>query len=389
MKIAFYAPLKPPSHPIPSGDRAVARLILAALAQAGHETELASRLRSRDGSGDPARQRDIESIGRHMARRLARRYRARPEAERPQLWLTYHLYYKAPDWIGPAVADALGIPYVVLEASHAPKRANGPWAIGHAAAAAAIRRADAVIQLNPADLDCVRPLLDDPTRLALIKPFLDGAPYRAAGGTRAKHRARLAGRLGLDPAKPWLLAVGMMRAGDKLASYRLLADALGWLQRTEWQLVVVGDGDAKAAVTAALAPLGSERLRYAGQVARAALPEFYAAADLLVWPAIGEAYGMALLEAQATGLPVVAGDVGGVSSIVADGRTGRLVPADDAPQFAMAVDALLADLPARRRMAQAAAEKARAEHDIGVAAAAIDAVLQGLAAPIGQPRALP
>jgi len=389
VKIAFYAPLKPPSHPIPSGDREVARLILAALARAGHETELASRLRTRDGSGDPARQRDLETLGRHMAKRLLRRYLARPETERPQRWITYHLYYKAPDWIGPAIADALDIPYIVLEASHAPKRARGNWASGHAAAEAAIRRADAVIQLNPADLECVRPLLADPARLTLIKPFLDGAPYRVAGAARAKHRARLAGRLSLDPAKPWLLAVGMMRDGDKLASYRLLGDALGWLQRAEWQLVVVGDGDARPAVEAALAPLGAERLRYAGQVARDALPEFYAAADLLVWPAIGEAYGMALLEAQATGLPVVAGDVGGVSAIVADGRTGRLLPGGDAPQFAMAVDALLTDIPARRRMAAAAMEKSRAEHDIAVAAAALDAVLQNVAMPTGWPRRLP
>ena len=140
MRIAFYAPLKPPTHPVPSGDRRMARLLMAALSQAGHRVELAHRLRSRDGTGDPARQAEIAAMGRRAAEDLIRRYRARPAAERPEAWFTYHLYYKAPDWLGPSVADALGIPYLVAEASHAAKRATGPWAMGHEAAAAAIRR---------------------------------------------------------------------------------------------------------------------------------------------------------------------------------------------------------------------------------------------------------
>ena len=61
---------------------------------------------------------------------------------RPRLWFTYHVYYKAPDWIGPRVARGLGIPYVVAEGSRAAKRAQGPWALGHAGAEAALDRAD-------------------------------------------------------------------------------------------------------------------------------------------------------------------------------------------------------------------------------------------------------
>ena len=45
---------------------------------------------------------------------------------RPDLWFTYHLYYKAPDLVGPLVAGALGIPYAVAEASVAHKRAGKP-----------------------------------------------------------------------------------------------------------------------------------------------------------------------------------------------------------------------------------------------------------------------
>jgi len=388
VRIAFYAPLKPPTHPIPSGDREVARLILAALKRGGHEPELAARLRSRVGDGDAARQDELEAIGAATARRLIRRYGARPRAQRPAVWITYHLYYKAPDWIGPATARALAIPYVAIEASHAPKRAASAWAKGHVAVESAIRRADAIVQLNPADVDCVRPLLADPERrLVLLKPFLDGSAYRAAARERTELRARVAQRLALDPAKPWLLAVGMMREGDKLKSYRVLGDALGWIVRLDWELVVVGDGTARPEVEAALAPLGPGRVRYAGLVAREHLPEVYASADLLVWPAIGEAYGMAILEAQAAGLPVIAGDSGGVSSIVADGVTGRVLPLGDAAAFANAVDLAIADPAVRRKWARGAIRKVLTEHDLEAAARALDELLRRLAPAAGAPAA--
>ena len=84
MRVAFYAPLKPPDFPIPSGDRTVARLLMRALGAAGHEVEIASRFRSRDGGGDPARQDRMRRIGGRLAKRLIRRYAARPAGARPR-----------------------------------------------------------------------------------------------------------------------------------------------------------------------------------------------------------------------------------------------------------------------------------------------------------------
>lgn len=374
MKVAFYAPLKPPGHPVPSGDRAMARLLMAALAKGNHEVMLASRLRSREAAGDPASQSERAAIGRQQAERLVRRWQALPATARPTLWLTYHLYYKAPDWIGPRVADALGLAYVVVEASHAPKRAQGSWAESHAAVEAAIRRADAVIALNPTDMACVRPLVAS-DRLYLLKPFLDEGPFQAAMAARLRHKREIMTAYGLDPEQPWLLAVGMMRPGDKLASYRLLAEALAALMDRRWQLLVVGDGPARAEVEAALAPLGSERLRFAGALGAERLAAAYVSSDVMVWPAINEAYGMALLEAQAAGLPVVAGDSPGVASIVASGATGLLPALGDAPAFAAAVRLLL-DAPQRgQQMRHAALTKVAADHRLAVAAAALDEIL--------------
>src|SRR4051812_45631820 len=209
MRIAFYAPLKPPDHPVPSGDRRIAGLLLEALRLAGHYPFVASRLRSYDGNGDAARQAHVADRGDGIVRLLLRRWRRDP-ASAPDLWFTYHLYYKAPDWLGPAISGALGIPYVVAEASSAPKRAGGAWDVGQRAVEQALRQADAVLGLNPADRDCAIKLLRDPERWIAFPPFLDARPYAAAPHPH-------------PPASPRLIAVAMMRRGDKLASYRLLA----------------------------------------------------------------------------------------------------------------------------------------------------------------------
>lgn len=379
MRIAFYAPLKAPDHPVPSGDRRMARLLMAALGAAGHEVTLACRLRSWDDAAVPGRARRLQALGGRCAARLLHRWRTAPP---PDLWFTYHLYHKAPDWIGPAVSAALGIPYVVAEASFAPKQADGPWRHGHAASAAALRQAAAVLTVTAKDAPCVLPLLDDRRRLVPLPPFLDATPYAAAAAAgRAEHRAALAARHGLPPDSPWLLAVGMMRAGDKARSYALLARALERLAGRGWVLLVAGDGPARAEVERGFAGLG-RRVRFLGAQPADALPALYAAADLLVWPAVNEAYGMALLEAQAAGLPVVAGRIGGVPDVVADGGTGLLVPPgeDFAAAFAAAVARLLDDAEARRALGAAARRRVAAQHDFPAAVGRLAALLDRIAA---------
>ena len=377
MRIAFYAPMKPPDHPQPSGDRRVARLLMAALRRAGHQVDLASRLRSRDGAGDPTRQARIARAGAATAERLLRRYRGQPPAERPRAWMTYHLYYKAPDWLGPAVSAGLGIPYVAVEASLANKRAEGPWASGHQATVSALAHAAAIVALNPADVAC----LPDPARVHLLAPFLDATPFRDAAAQRDGARANLAAELGIPADPPWLLTVAMMRPGDKLTSYRQLAAALARVAERDWQLLIAGDGPARSAVAEAFAWATPGRVHFLGARPGDRLPALYAASDILVWPAHNEAYGMALLEAQAAGLPVLAGASGGIASIVRNGRTGVLTPPGDIAAFAAALDNLLAAPAQRHAMARAARTTVAAEHDLDQAAARLDAILTEVTRP--------
>ena len=360
LEIAFYAPMKPPDHPVPSGDRRIARMLIAALEAAGHNVSLVSRLRTWDGEGDPEVQRSFDESGGREAAHLLEIWDA---GGAPDLWFTYHLYYKAADWIGPRVAAGLGIPYVVAEASVAYKRAGGPWDPGHRQTLAALERAALVITLNPKDAE----RLPEPAKVRILPPFLDAgrfaAPREAAN----------------EP--PLLVTAAMMRPGDKLASYRLLAEALGQLLDLDWRLQVCGDGPARAEVEAAFAGFPDGRIAFLGAVEEDALPDLLAGGDLCVWPAVNEAYGMALLEAEAAGLPVVAGRSLGVPSVVAEGETGLLVPPGEASPFAAAVRELLTD-PARRKvMGRAAAEKVRREHDLAAAAARLDGFLKDLEIP--------
>lgn len=366
MRIAFYAPLKPPTHAVPSGDRRMARLLLRALEEAGHAPFLASEFRSYEGRGDGDRQAALHGQAEAERDRLLRTYRGGGR-DRPQAWFTYHPYHKAPDWLGPAISDLLDIPYLVAEPSFAPKRADGPWRLGHGAAAAALARADIALCLTRHDMACVAPRMRQPERrLMFLPPFLDtGAGPQT---DRAAARGALAGRLGLDENAVWLAAVAMMRAGDKLASYRQLGAALARLDRGAVRLLVAGDGAARPQVEAALRPLG-EDVRFLGELGAAARSELLAAADLYVWPAVGEAYGMALLEAQAAGLPVVAGRAPGVVDVVEDGRSGLLAAPGDPAALAARVAELVAD-PARRRRLGAGARAFIAQDRTLAAAAA-------------------
>lgn len=375
MRLAFYAPMKPPGHPSPSGDRQMARLLWAALTRAGHEMELASTFRSWDGRGDPVRQRRIAELGRRIAARIVRRYRERPVADRPQLWFTYHLYHKAPDWLGPVVTRVLGIPYVVAEASFAPKRTDGRWALGHDAAARAIAAADLIVVVNGTDQECLLPLVREPGRLQRLAPFIDARSFFRAGADRAGQRWTIAQKLDLDLRAPVLATVAMMRGGDKLRSYRVLGGALARIMDRPWTLLVAGDGPARDEARAALSPLG-ERVRWLGLVGQDELPAVCAAAEIYVWPAVNEAYGLAFLEAQAAGAPVVAGRYGGVAEVVRDRDTGLLAAVGDAAAFAAGVACLLDDAALRTAMSRRAVEHVRRRHDLPAASSRLDRLVR-------------
>lgn len=361
-RIAFYAPLKPIDHPVPSGDRETARLILAALRGAGFETDIASTLRT----ADPAGGRDFSAGAEAEVSRLLTFYRAQPR-ERPVLWFTYHVYYKAPDLLGPAIARALGIPYVIAEGSRAPKRARGPWAKSHAAAEAALDAARLILILNPNDRAMLEAARPPGQALVDLPPFIDAAAWPLLPASRPE----------AGPCR--LLTVAMMREGDKLASYRILAIALARLEPDlDWRLDVVGDGPASAQVEALFSPFGSRVISHGRIDDRRVLAALYAGADLLVWPAVNEAFGMIFLEAALQGCPAIAGDFGGVASVLRHQHSGLLTEPGDADAFAAALAGLMRDPPLRRRFSAEALAFARQERSLACASQRLREALQPL-----------
>jgi glycosyltransferase involved in cell wall biosynthesis len=173
-----------------------------------------------------------------------------------------------------------------------------------------------------------------------------------------------------------LVTVAMMRPGDKLDSYRMVAEALKRLDDLPWQLSIVGDGPCRAETKALFADFGGERIVWHGAKDREAIAALLSESAVYVWPGCGEAYGLAYLEAQAAGLPVVAQAVAGVPEVVEHGRTGLLTPEGDIAAYAEAIRRLLTDETERATLAAAARRLAWRERSLEKAAIRLDAILK-------------
>jgi D-inositol-3-phosphate glycosyltransferase len=89
---------------------------------------------------------------------------------------------------------------------------------------------------------------------------------------------------------------------------------------------------------------------FAGSKDHTQLPYYYSAAEALLMPSDYESFGMAALEAMASGTPVIASGVGGLQYLIRDGETGYLVPVRDAEALAMRLCQLLSNPHERARM---------------------------------------
>jgi len=164
-----------------------------------------------------------------------------------------------------------------------------------------------------------------------------------------------------------------MREGAKFESYKMLGKVLARLGTHEtWNLIVIGDGKRRKEIEKFF---GSET-RFVGELKEAQLFKYYCASDIFVWPAIQEAYGMALLEAQWLGLPAVVGNYGGVSDILNDKVTGFLATPGDLQDFTFKLTRLIENIGYREQMRAAATEITRNEHSFEMAAKKMDVLIK-------------
>src|SRR5262245_13798528 len=174
-----------------------------------------------------------------------------------------------------------------------------------------------------------------------LDAFTPGTPAE-----REMARQRLA-----SDGRPMLLFVGRL---DAIKDLDLLLASVARM-RTDAVLHIVGgdpDGDPELDRLRALTgDLGiAERVRFPGAVAQRDLPDYYRAPDALVVTSRYESFGLAAVEALASGLPVVAAQVGGLPSIIAHGENGLLVRWRCPEAFAEQLDLLLEDEGLRDRL---------------------------------------
>jgi N-acetyl-alpha-D-glucosaminyl L-malate synthase BshA len=122
-------------------------------------------------------------------------------------------------------------------------------------------------------------------------------------------------------------------------------------------LLLIGDGPERQAIETLAAELGvAAAVRFVG--ARRDFVDLLAQADVFLMPSGSESFGLAALEAQSCGLPVVATRVGGVEEVIEDGETGMLAPLGAIDEMAADVLSLLEDHARHARMAAAARARA-------------------------------
>lgn len=144
--------------------------------------------------------------------------------------------------------------------------------------------------------------------------------------------------------------------------------------------VVVGEGPMDAELAALAERLGAQqRLHFAGLLGD--MPAVYNALDVVVSSSHSEAMPLALMEAMACGLPVVATRVGGVPDIVEHGQTGWLVAAGDVNDIAARCAALVADAALRQQMGERGRERVMAQFDLGESVVRVSQLLTRLALP--------
>ena len=153
----------------------------------------------------------------------------------------------------------------------------------------------------------------------------------------------------------------------------LRAFATALREQPDLRLDIAGDGPLRGELESLAGELGlAGSVRFLGRTEGVGA-EMEQAATVVV-PSLGEGFGMVALEAAERGRPVIASAVGGLPEIIADGRTGVLVPAGDAPALAAAIVALVRDPERAAVMGRAARERALAEFSLARCADRTDAL---------------
>jgi glycosyltransferase involved in cell wall biosynthesis len=209
----------------------------------------------------------------------------------------------------------------------------------------------------------------DPRRMFFSPHAVDNAFFGARADAARARRDALRERWGLPRNAVVFAFSGKLVEGKRPGDFLQGITAAAGRNRAVWGLVV-GDGPLRRSLEAAAERSGAP-VRFTGFLNQTAMPEAYAASDVLVLPSNGETWGLVVNEAMASGLPAVVSDaVGCAPDLIREGETGHVVPRGDVAALAARLAGLAAD-PARRAALGAAARRHVQEYSLERAAEAV------------------
>lgn len=358
--------MKPIDHPNPSGDQTTAIGLVSFLQTSGHRVETVCRVRARYVYWKPWL----------FPKLLAdfRRIECLASFQKPDLFLTHHPYYKAPDILGPLVSQRLRIPYVVFQGMYSTKHRRNPrtWP-GYVLNRKALQATAHVFCNRWVDHENLKRLIPE-SRLSHVRPGIDPSRFEFSQIHRVEWRNRL--KIPLD--MPIVVSAAMFRPGVK-------AEGISWMIETSKRLLAKGlrhilliAGDGPEGDRLKTLASSNPSVVFLGKISRNRMSSVYCAGDVFAFPGIRESLGMVYLEAQSCGLPVVAFDNGGIAEVVRRNETGFLTKPFQADAFDGAIIQLLTDIDLRRRIGACGARSVRRDHDAYRNFKEVERVLQSL-----------
>jgi phosphatidylinositol alpha-1,6-mannosyltransferase len=247
-------------------------------------------------------------------------------------------------------------------------------------AAQVFRRSRAVVANSQNTADLLAPFGVEPAKIHVVRPGVDAGRFRPDLAGAARLRRELA-----PDNHIVCLTVGRLQ---KRKGHDVVIEALAALGTAASHVtyVIVGDGEERVRLESLVRERGlGSAVVFKGRVDGAELASYYAAADIFVHPNRiegndFEGFGIVFLEAAACGLPVIAGNSGGVPEAVVHGETGLLVSGTDVGELKTALLALLTAPEKRRALGHAGRSRAATQFTWQHAAARIEAVHEAVVA---------
>jgi glycosyltransferase involved in cell wall biosynthesis len=165
------------------------------------------------------------------------------------------------------------------------------------------------------------------------------------------------------PSNEIILTVGATRITAR-KGIRFLLEAVAPLiaQYPQLRVEILGEGSEKAELESQVVSLGlTEHVRFLGYVSPEETPRYYQRAGIFVLPSLNEGMSNALLEALASGLPLIVTDTGGSKELVIEGENGLYIEKESAESIREALEQLLVDKSIRQRMGEASRRRAESQ----------------------------